>query len=84
MDSSVHGLNNSVPLYVADSRGSRSTSANSPLSSTTPVVQARLASINEAYLLRHYQQHLAPWVSLFLLFSYVYYSLAKVLISIPA
>jgi hypothetical protein len=67
MDPSVQGLSNSVPLYVADSRGSRSTSANSPLSSNTPIVQPRLASINEAYLLRHYQQYLAPWVSLFFL-----------------
>lgn len=64
MDPSIPGPgNSSIPLYVSDSRGSRSTSANSPISSTTPVVQARLASINEAYLLRHYQQHLAPWVS---------------------
>ncbi|OQE29586.1 hypothetical protein PENSTE_c002G08775 [Penicillium steckii] len=63
MDPSIPGPgNSSIPLYVSDSRGSRSTSANSPLSSTTPVVQARLASINEAYLLRHYQQHLAPWL----------------------
>lgn len=53
-----------LPLYVTDSRsGSRSTSANSPQSACTPVGQPRLANVNEAYLLRHFQRHLAPWVS---------------------
>lgn len=55
-----------LPLYVADSQpGSRSTSANSPQATGTPVGhgQPRLANVNEAYLLRHFQRHLAPWVS---------------------
>lgn len=62
MEPYVPGPGNALPLYVADSQpGSRSTSSNSPRSST-PVGQPRLASVNEAYLLRHFQRHLAPWV----------------------
>jgi hypothetical protein len=64
MDPSLPGASTSVPFYIADSRGgSRSTSAHSPQSSSTPVSTPRLANVNEAYLLRHFQRHLAPWVS---------------------
>lgn len=64
MDPSLPGPSNSVPFYVADSGGgSRSTSVHSPRSTSTPVSVPRLANVNEAYLLRHFQRHLAPWVS---------------------
>ncbi|KAJ5175648.1 uncharacterized protein N7482_001525 [Penicillium canariense] len=62
MDPSVAGPSNTVPLYVTETRGSRSTSANSPQSSSTPLSTPRLANVNEAYLLRHFQRHLAPWL----------------------
>ncbi|KAJ5890453.1 uncharacterized protein N7473_006681 [Penicillium subrubescens] len=64
MDPSLPGPSNSAPFYIADSRGgSRSTSAHSPRSSSTPVSSTpRLANVNEAYLLRHFQRHLAPWL----------------------
>ena len=48
----------SLPAYIAD-HGSRSASENSQ---TTPTGQPRLANVNEAYLLRHFQRHLADWV----------------------
>jgi hypothetical protein len=71
MDPSLPGPSNPVPFYIADSRGgSRSTSAHSPRSSSTPVSYTpRLANVNEAYLLRHFQRHLAPWVSYFPVFA---------------
>ncbi|OQD83140.1 hypothetical protein PENANT_c018G05663 [Penicillium antarcticum] len=42
--------------------GSRSNSATSQSSTPTPVNQPKLTNINEAYLLRHFQKHLAPWL----------------------
>lgn len=64
MDPSFPGPSSSVPFYVAESRGgSRSASAHSPRSISAPVSVPRLANVNEAYLLRHFQRHLAPWVS---------------------
>ncbi|KAJ5096374.1 Protein of unknown function DUF3468, partial [Penicillium alfredii] len=48
--------------YASGSQvGSRSTSANSPCSST-PVSHPRITNVNEAYLLRHFQKYLAPWL----------------------
>ncbi|KAJ5580274.1 uncharacterized protein N7459_006259 [Penicillium hispanicum] len=59
----VPDTSGSVPLYIAESQGgSQSTSTNSPSSSTTPISLPRLANVNEAYLLRHFQRHLAPWL----------------------
>ncbi|KAJ5302192.1 hypothetical protein N7508_007055 [Penicillium antarcticum] len=53
-----------VPLHDTKYQASsHSTSAISPRSpSAQHVVQQRLKSMNEAYLLRHFQMHLAPWL----------------------
>ncbi|KAJ6038816.1 uncharacterized protein N7446_012625 [Penicillium canescens] len=42
--------------------GSRSNSATSHSSTPTPDNQPKLTNINEAYLLRHFQKRLAPWL----------------------
>lgn len=64
MDLSVPGPNTTVPHYIAESReNSRSNPSISPQSEATPISQPRLANVNEAYLLRHFQRHLADWVS---------------------
>ncbi|KAJ5201421.1 uncharacterized protein N7498_006084 [Penicillium cinerascens] len=63
MDPSLPSSSTRLPLYIADSQaGTRSNSANSPRSSSTTPCQPRLASVTEAYLLRHFQIHLAPWL----------------------
>ena len=64
MDATGPGLNSTTSLHLAESRtGSQSASANSPPASNTTVGQPRLGNVTEAYLLRHFQRHLAPWVS---------------------
>ncbi|KAJ5180897.1 Protein of unknown function DUF3468 [Penicillium capsulatum] len=63
IDPSGTGSNSTVPQYIAESRvPSRSNSSISPLSENTPISQPRLANVNEAYLLRHFQRHLADWL----------------------
>ncbi|KAJ5128282.1 Protein of unknown function DUF3468, partial [Penicillium atrosanguineum] len=63
MEPSLPGSSTKLPLYIADSQaGTRSNSANSPRPSSTTPGQPRLASVTEAYLLRHFQIHLAPWL----------------------
>ncbi|KAJ6151739.1 hypothetical protein N7470_006867 [Penicillium chermesinum] len=52
--------NSAIPPYV-DLQGSRSASDDSS-SVATPVGKPRLGDINEAYLLRHFQRHLADWL----------------------
>lgn len=66
-DPALLGPSTAVPQYIAESRsGSRSNSTNSPWSSSTrPAVQSQLKNVSEAYLLRHFQRQLAPWVSAF-------------------
>jgi len=66
MDPSLPGSSTKLPFYLTESKaGIRSNSANSPRSSSTTPGQPRLASVTEAFLLRHFQIHLAPWVSTF-------------------
>ncbi|KAF7715907.1 Fungal Zn(2)-Cys(6) binuclear cluster domain-containing protein [Penicillium ucsense] len=63
MDAVLPGRSNSIPHNITESRGgSRSASINSPQSSITPVSSPRLANVNEAYLLRHFQRYIAPWL----------------------
>lgn len=63
LESSQPAPDLTIPSYASGSQvGSRSTSANSPRSST-PVRHPRITNVNEAYLLRHFQKYLAPWVS---------------------
>ncbi|KAJ6015886.1 Protein of unknown function DUF3468 [Penicillium herquei] len=57
----VPGQNLTFPSYVVESHGSRSASENSS-QLTLPTGQPRLTNVNEAYLLRHFQRHLADWL----------------------
>ncbi|KAJ5807642.1 hypothetical protein N7447_011098, partial [Penicillium robsamsonii] len=55
-----------TPAYVAGSQlGSRSNSESSPRAPTTPTGQPRLSNLTEAFLLRHFQKYLAPWLDAF-------------------
>lgn len=59
MDSSLTTPNLAIPRSsYFDSKSNSETSH----SSNTPIGQARLNDVSEAYLLRHFQKHLAPWV----------------------
>ncbi|KAJ5342864.1 hypothetical protein N7541_011988 [Penicillium brevicompactum] len=59
MDSSLTTPNLTIPRSsYFDSRSNSGT----PRSSTTPIGQPRLSNVSEAYLLRHFQKHLAPWL----------------------
>ena len=60
VDSSMATPNLVIPCSQL---GSRSNSATSHSSTPTPDNQPKLTHMNEAYLLRHFQKHLAPWVS---------------------
>ena len=56
----MSGPSTVVLPYLTESQTiSRSTSEHSQL---TPIGQPRLENVNEAYLLRHFQRHLADWV----------------------
>lgn len=56
----MSGPSTVVLPYLTESQAiSRSTSEHSQLTSTG---QPRLENVNEAYLLRHFQRHLADWV----------------------
>lgn len=68
MDPSLATPNLTIPAYASSSRPSytRSNSLNSPRVPTTPTGQPRLSDVTEAFLLRHFQRHLAPWVGSFL------------------
>ena len=68
VDSSMATPNLVIPYSQL---GSRSNSATSHSSTPTPDNQPKLTNINEAYLLRHFQKHLAPWVSSTLINSHV-------------
>ncbi|OGE49906.1 hypothetical protein PENARI_c019G05382 [Penicillium arizonense] len=59
VDSSMATPNLVIPCSQL---GSRSNSATSHSSTPTPDNQPKLTNINEAYLLRHFQKHLAPWL----------------------
>jgi hypothetical protein len=60
MDSSLTTPNLTIPrTSYFDSRSNSGT----PRSATTPIGQARVTNVSEAYLLRHFQKYLAPWVS---------------------
>ncbi|KAJ5698101.1 hypothetical protein N7462_000106 [Penicillium macrosclerotiorum] len=62
MDPSLPGPSNIVPYYISDTHHPV-TMANTPRrASGTPLSVPRLANVNEAYLLRHFQRHLAPWL----------------------
>lgn len=64
MDSSLATPNLVIPAYAAGSQsGSRSNSVNSPRAPNTPIGPPRLSNVTEAFLLRHFQKYLAPWVS---------------------
>ncbi|KAJ5951665.1 uncharacterized protein N7479_010078 [Penicillium vulpinum] len=66
MDSSLTTPNLVIPAYAAGSQlGSRSNSVNSPRAPTTPIAQSRLSNVTEAFLLRHFQKYLAPWLDAF-------------------
>ena len=63
IDSALLTRNNSISHTIAEPReSSRSDSITSPQSSITPVSSPRLTNVNEAYLLRHFQRSIAPWV----------------------
>ncbi|KAJ5559270.1 hypothetical protein N7535_009498 [Penicillium sp. DV-2018c] len=55
-----------IPAYGRSQLGSSSNSVNSPHAPTTPtptpVSHPRLSNVTEAFLLRHFQKHLAPWL----------------------
>ncbi|KAJ5853210.1 hypothetical protein N7534_005753 [Penicillium rubens] len=68
MDSALATPNLVIPPYAAGSQlGSRSNSVNSPRAPTTPtpIGQPRLSNLTEAFLLRHFQKYLAPWLDAF-------------------
>ncbi|CAG8910202.1 unnamed protein product [Penicillium egyptiacum] len=68
MDSGLATPNLVIPAYAAGSQsGSRSNSVNSPRARTTPtpIGQPRLSNVTEAFLLRHFQKYLAPWLDAF-------------------
>ncbi|KAJ5876327.1 uncharacterized protein N7529_001911 [Penicillium soppii] len=59
MDSSLTTPNLTIPrTSYFDSRSNSGT----PRSATTPIGQARVTNVSEAYLLRHFQKYLAPWL----------------------
>ncbi|KAI2791973.1 hypothetical protein POX_b02002 [Penicillium oxalicum] len=63
IDSALLTRNNSISHTIAEPReSSRSDSITSPQSSITPVSSPRLTNVNEAYLLRHFQRSIAPWL----------------------
>ncbi|EKV11610.1 hypothetical protein PDIG_17730 [Penicillium digitatum PHI26] len=65
MDSSL-ATPNLIPAYTAGSQlGSRSGSINSPCAPNTPIGQSKLSNVTEAFLLRHFQKYLAPWLDAF-------------------
>ncbi|KAJ5782059.1 hypothetical protein N7457_003833 [Penicillium paradoxum] len=63
MDSSFTTPTLTIPSYTAGSQlGSRSNSVNSSHVATTPITQPRISNVTEAFLLRHFQKYLAPWL----------------------
>ncbi|KAJ5806775.1 hypothetical protein N7474_010367 [Penicillium riverlandense] len=53
------GARSSAPVRPPYTRSNSASSLRSP---PTPVGQPRMANVNEAYLLRHFQRYLAPWL----------------------
>ncbi|KXG51815.1 Protein of unknown function DUF3468 [Penicillium griseofulvum] len=61
--STMESLN--LTAYAGSQLGSRSNSVNSPRAPTTLIGQPRLSNLTEAFLLRHFQKYLAPWLDAF-------------------
>ncbi|CDM38168.1 Zn(2)-C6 fungal-type DNA-binding domain [Penicillium roqueforti FM164] len=56
-----------LPAFAGSQLGSRSNSGNSSRATTTPtpIGHPRLSNVTEAFLLRHFQKYLAPWLDAF-------------------